>query len=67
MIADYSLGCTVPQITTGCNNTVITVDPFDYDCADTGVCYIRLRNSDPSKGHGGSITQLVLTYTRKVK
>lgn len=67
MIADYSKGGTVPHITTGGNNTVITVDPFDYDCTDTGVCYVRLRNSDPSKGHGGSITQLVLTYTRKVK
>ena len=67
MIADYSKGGTVPHLTTGGNNTVISVDPFDYDCEDTGVCYIRLRNSDPSKGWGGSISQLVLTYTRKAK
>ena len=65
MIADYSKGGTVPHITTGGNHTTITVEPFDYGCDDTGVCYVRIRNSDTSKGWGGSIQQFVLTYEKE--
>ena len=65
MIADYSKGGTVPHLTTGGNNTTITIDPKDYDCDD--VCYVRLRNSDPTKGWGGSITNLTFTYQKKVQ
>ena len=67
IIADYSKGGTVPHITTGQNKTTIHIDPFDYGCEDSGVCYVRLRNSDTSKGWGGSITQITLNYTKKVK
>ncbi len=67
IVADYSKGGTVPHITTGQNKTTIHIDPFDYSCDESGMCYVRLRNSDTSKGWGGSITQITLNYTRKVK
>ena len=64
IVADYSKGGTVPHLTTGGNQTTITIDPSDYDCE--GACYVRLRNSDPSKGWGGSITNLTFIYQKKV-
>ncbi len=67
MVADYSKGGTVPHITTGQNKTNIRINPFDYGCEETGTCYVRLRNSDTSKGWGGSIIQFTLDYTRKIK
>ena len=65
MIADYSQGGTVPHLTTGGNNKTITIDPADYDCEST--CYVRLRNTNPSMGWGGSITDLTFTYQKKVQ
>ncbi len=55
------------HLTSGGNNVTIRIDPMDYDCDETGVCYVRLRNCDPSQGHGGSITQLTLNYTKAAK
>ena len=55
------------HLTSGGNNKVYKVNPFDYGCKQTGTCYIRLRNCDPSKGHGGSITNLTLNYTKAAK
>ena len=63
IIADYSQGGTVPHLTTGGNETEIEVDMFDY-VGDSGVVYIRLRNSDPSQGWGGSIHNFVMEYTK---
>ncbi len=66
IIADYSQGGTVPHLTTGGNSKAITVDIFDYDVDETGYLYVRLRNSDVSKGWGGSITKIELEYTKAV-
>jgi hypothetical protein len=65
IVADYSKGGTVPHLTTGGNQTTIKIDPDDYACEDT--CYVRLRNTNPSMGWGGSITNLTFTYQRKVQ
>ena len=65
IVADYSKGGTVPHLTTGGNQTTIKIDPSDYACEDT--CYVRLRNTNPSMGWGGSITNLTFTYQRKVQ
>lgn len=67
MIADYSKGGTVPHITTGQNKTNISLNPFEYGCGESGTCYVRLRNSDTSKGWGGSIIQFTLNYTKKIQ
>ena len=42
----------------------LKIDPFDYDCSDTGLCYIRIRNTDVSRGNGGSVSQIMLEYTK---
>ena len=65
IVADYSQGGTIPHLTTGGNNKTILINPFAYDCEQ--VCYVRLRNTDISKGNGGSISQITLNYTKKVK
>ena len=65
IVADYSQGGKVPHLTTGGNNTDIAVDLFQYGAGESGVIYVRLRNSDPSQGWGGSISQFVMNYSRK--
>ncbi len=62
--ADYSPGGTVPHLTTGGNYKVFTLDPFAYGADETGRFYVRLSNSDPSKGWGGSITEFTLEYSK---
>ena len=37
---------------------------FKY-AGDDGMVYIRLRNSDPSQGWGGSISKFVMKYTKE--
>ena len=66
IIADYSEGGKVPHLTTGGNNIELSVDMFDY-AGESGVVYIRLRNSNPSMGWGGSIHQFVMEYTKEAK
>jgi hypothetical protein len=43
----------------------LDIDPFEYDCEDTGLCYIRIRNTDITKGGGGSVSNIYLEYTKK--
>ena len=64
IIADYSQGGKIPHLTTGGNNKDISVDMFKY-AGDNGMVYIRLRNSDPSLGWGGSISKFVMNYTKE--
>jgi hypothetical protein len=66
IIADYSEGGKVPHLITGGNNIDIQVDMFDY-AGESGVVYIRLRNTDSSMGWGGSIHQFVMEYTKAAK
>ena len=61
LIADYSEGGTVPHITTGGNGKTLQIRPDEYDIED--VLYIRIRNTDVTKGWGGSIRQIRWTYT----
>ncbi|MCQ2425551.1 MAG: hypothetical protein MJ070_05345 [Lachnospiraceae bacterium] len=67
LIADYSEGGTKPHLTTGNNRKTFYIDPFDYCAGETGMLYVRLSNTDPSQGWGGSITEMTLEYTRKIK
>ena len=67
IIADYSEGGTVPHLTTGGNDADIDIDPFDYGCDETGECYVRIRNSDTTKGWGGSIRYFEMNYTKPAK
>ena len=64
IIADYSQGGKIPHLTTGENGKDISVDMFKY-AGDDGMVYIRLRNSDPSQGWGGSISKFVMKYTKE--
>ncbi len=66
IIADYSQGGKVPHLTTGGNDTDIRVNLFDF-VEDGKVVYIRLRNSDPTQGWGGSIHKFVMEYTKEAK
>ena len=43
----------------------LKIDPFDYFCEDTGLCYIRIRNTDVTRGNGGSVSQIVLDYVKE--
>jgi hypothetical protein len=65
IVADYSQGGKIPHLTTGGNNTNIKVDLFAYGAEEADVVYVRLRNTDPSKGWGGSIHQFVMEYSKK--
>jgi hypothetical protein len=53
------------HVTDGSNTKTWSVEPFDYGCDESGVCYIRLRNCDPTKGWGGSIKNLTLHYKKE--
>ena len=64
IVADYSQGGKIPHLTTGGNNTTITVDPFEYGCEETGFLYVRLRNTDTTQGWGGSISSFTMEYTK---
>ena len=54
MLSDFDVGYESYQFE---NNTYIGED----------TCYVRLRNTNPSMGWGGSITNLTFTYQRKVQ
>jgi len=62
IIADYSEGGKVDRITNADNATVIAVYPEQIDALDD-VLYVRLRNTSPSGGHGGSISRITIRYT----
>ncbi len=51
----------------GGNDVNIVVDPFDYDCDETGECYVRIRNCNSSLGWGGSIRHFDMNYTKPAK
>ncbi|MBQ7398369.1 MAG: hypothetical protein IJW09_06070, partial [Clostridia bacterium] len=53
------------HVTDGSNTRMWSIEPFDYGCDESGVCYIRLRNCDPTKGWGGSIKNLTLHYQKE--
>ena len=55
------------HLTTGGNNTTITIDPYDYDCDKTGTCYVRVSNCNTSMGWGGTIISFEMNYTRAAK
>jgi hypothetical protein len=52
------------HLTTGGNDVDVDIDPFIYDCDETGECYIRIRACDPTKGWGGTIRYIEMNYTR---
>lgn len=54
---DYSLINPV-HLTTGGNDVLLTFDPDDYGATDE--FYIRIRNTDPTKGWGGSVRMLII-------
>jgi len=54
---DYSLINPV-HLTTGGNDVLLTFDPDDYGSTDA--FYIRIRNTDPTKGWGGSVRMLII-------
>ncbi len=61
LIADYSQGGTVPHLTTGQNGTTLHITPDDFGFGE--LMYIRIRNTDISKGWGGSISEIIWSYT----
>ncbi|MBQ2881621.1 MAG: hypothetical protein IJE40_05085, partial [Clostridia bacterium] len=61
MVADYSQGGTVPHVTDGSNLTTLTLYPSDYGITEN--FYFRLRNSDVTKGWGGSISGIHWAYS----
>ncbi len=60
LLADYSEGGTVPHLQTGNNPYAMVVTPEMY--AGFTTLYVRLRNTDTSKGWGGSITSFQIDY-----
>ena len=54
---DFSLINPV-HLTTGGNDVLLTFDPDDYGAA--AEFYIRIRNTDPAKGWGGSVRTLII-------
>ena len=67
IIADYSQGGKIPHLTTGGNGIDIKVDLFQYGAEESGFIYIRLRNSDPTQGWGGSISKFIMEYSKEAK
>lgn len=67
IVADYSQGGKIPHLTTGGNAIDIKVDLFKYGAGDADIIYVRLRNSDPGQGWGGSISKFVMEYTKEAK
>lgn len=55
------------HLTDGGNDVNIVIDPFDYDCEDTGDCYVRLRNCDTSTGWGATVRYFEMNYTKPAK
>lgn len=67
IIANYYDISNGQHLTTGTSNINIKFDPFDYDCDETGECYVRLRNCDSSKGWGASVRYFEMSYTKAAK
>lgn len=63
MIADYSQGGTVPHTRVGDNATDFVIGPETY--GDFKTLYVQIRNSDPTQGWGGSISNLSVAYVVK--
>lgn len=57
---DYSQGGKVAHLKNADNKTILTINPGDYGISDT--LYIRLRNSNPSLGWGGSVYRISWKY-----
>ncbi|MBQ7337336.1 MAG: DUF4350 domain-containing protein [Clostridia bacterium] len=55
------------HLTTGGNEIDVDVNPDDFDCDETGECYVRIRNCDTSKGWGGTIRYFDMNYSRAAK
>jgi hypothetical protein len=51
----------------GNNDTDVDIDPFDYDCDETGKCYVRIRNCNTSTGWGGTVRYFVMKYTKNAQ
>ena len=62
-VADYSQGGTVPHLPNGSNSTRLKLKAADYGLEGKDF-YVCLRNAYPDKGHGGAISQFVITYTK---
>jgi hypothetical protein len=65
IVADYSEGGKVPHLEGGGNEKAITVNPFSYGAGESGVFYVRIRNTDTSKGFGGCISKFTMDYTKE--
>ena len=59
MLADYSL-INPEHLTTGGNDVTVTADPAALGVA--GELWVRLRNTDTTKGWGGSIRSFTLRW-----
>ena len=59
--ADFSAES--PTRATALNTAVRVVNPADYGITDE--IYIRLRNTDPSEGWGGALTEITVQYLPK--
>ncbi len=64
IVADYSQGGKIPHLITGGNEKAIKVNLLSYGSTTV---YVRLRNSDPNQGWGGSISKFVMEYTKEAK
>ncbi len=64
IVADYSQGGKIPHLITGDNEKAIKVNLLSYGSTTV---YVRLRNSDPNQGWGGSISKFVMEYTKEAK
>lgn len=62
-VADYSQGGTVPHLANGSNAKSFKLKASDYGL-DGKKFYICLRSCYPDQGHGGAISQFIITYTR---
>ncbi|MBR2621231.1 MAG: hypothetical protein IKC97_02535 [Clostridia bacterium] len=64
IVADYSQGGKIPHLITGGNEKAIKINLLSYGSTTV---YVRLRNSDPNQGWGGSISKFVMEYTKEAK
>ncbi|MBQ8718464.1 MAG: DUF4350 domain-containing protein [Clostridia bacterium] len=63
MIADYSEGGTVEHIRDNSTAFTLSIDPADYEAVDeTGILYVRFRNSNTSMGWGARVGLLTIRH-----
>ena len=65
VVADYSEGGKVPHLEGGGNDKSFVINPFSYGAGESGVFYVRIRNTDTSKGFGGCISKFTMDYTKE--